>query len=357
MIDLNPLVEERHLTKPPPNATPEEYHCVWYSLTDKIQYLPGGLASGKVTYTCCFHDIQNGLQTHCYAPMGLNIKGKWTLGGSLPGEPVPPVELGVGAPLTGLWLREDVDMKCNFMMTGFVKKTLQKAHSKLVDRLLVKAQIQDASIKNQELYSSRATTEYSPSEYEDNGDDTINNRLSDGAYRNTSRINSGSTGSFRPLELSHVRENSTGLGIYPTATSPPACNSNRSSNTSSRTSYQDPQQAYNQRISWQNLNQAPQYPNPNPRSPSMHTIDVAYQASPSEQQRQQNRPSFQPTPQQQMNYAAELHSEERAHASRGSQHSTSPPPPASGRNRAVPSILEPGGRQMAAHKGFPVELE
>jgi hypothetical protein len=26
------LVEERHLIKPPPNATPEEYHCIWYSL-------------------------------------------------------------------------------------------------------------------------------------------------------------------------------------------------------------------------------------------------------------------------------------------------------------------------------------
>lgn len=110
MIDLNPLVIERHPIKPPPNATPEEYHCVWYSLTDRVSYLPGGLASGQVTYTCCFHDLKDGLQTHCYAPMGLDIKGKWTLGGSLPGEPIAPVELGVGAPLHGLWLREDVDV-------------------------------------------------------------------------------------------------------------------------------------------------------------------------------------------------------------------------------------------------------
>jgi hypothetical protein len=139
MIDLNPLVEERHSIKPPPNATPEEYHCLWYLLTDRISYLPG-MMSGKVSYNCCFHDLENGLQTHCYAPLGLNIKGKWTLGGSLPGEPVAPVELGVGAPLQGLWLREDVDMKCNIMMTSFVKKTLRKAHSHLVERLLVKAQ-------------------------------------------------------------------------------------------------------------------------------------------------------------------------------------------------------------------------
>jgi len=42
MIDLNPLLEESHPTKPPLNASAEEYHCVWYSLTDKVQYLPGG---------------------------------------------------------------------------------------------------------------------------------------------------------------------------------------------------------------------------------------------------------------------------------------------------------------------------
>jgi hypothetical protein len=345
MIDLNPLVEERHPIKPPPNATAEEYHCIWYSLTDKVQYLPGGLASGKVTYTCCFHDLQNGLQTHCYAPMGLNIKGKWTLGGSLPGEPVPPVELGLGAPLTGLWLREDVDMKCNFMMTSFVKKTLQKAHSKLVDRLLVKAQIQDASIKNQELYSSQTSTEYSPSISESTSDDT-NNSFSSGPYRNTTPITSNSSiGSFRPLELSHINENNTGLGLNPTTSSPPPCN--RGSNISNRISYQDPQQSYNQRVSWQNLN-----PNPNPRSPSMHTIDVSYQ------QADQYRNPFPPPPQQQqMNYVAELHSEERVDAWRGSQNSMSPP---RGPAKSTPSILEPGhlgGRQLAAHKGFPVELE
>jgi hypothetical protein len=151
MIDLNPLVEERHPIKPPPSATPEEYHCIWYSLTDRVSYLPGGMISRKVSYNCCFHDLGNGLQTHCYAPLGLNIKGKWTVGGSLPGEPVAPVELGIGAPLQGLWLREDVDMKCNIMMTSFVKKTLKKAHSHLVERLLVKAQIIEAAEKNQQL--------------------------------------------------------------------------------------------------------------------------------------------------------------------------------------------------------------
>ena len=36
------------------------------------------------------------LQTHCLAPAGLDIKGKWTLGGSLEGEPREAPELGPG---------------------------------------------------------------------------------------------------------------------------------------------------------------------------------------------------------------------------------------------------------------------
>lgn len=148
MIDLNPLVEERHPIKPPGKATAEEYHCQWYELTDRISYLPGGLVSGKVTYQACFHDLANGLQTHVYAPMGLDIKNKWTVGGTLPGEPTQPVEIGQGIPLQGLYLREDVDMRCNMLMTSFVKKTLKKAHAALVARLVVKAQLYEAASIN-----------------------------------------------------------------------------------------------------------------------------------------------------------------------------------------------------------------
>ena len=111
MIDLNPLVTERHPIKPPSEATAEEYHCQWYSITDKVNYLPGGLYSGSVTFNACFHDLPDGLQSHIYAPMGLDMKGRWTLGGSLPGEPRQAVEIGLGLPKTGLWLREDVEMR------------------------------------------------------------------------------------------------------------------------------------------------------------------------------------------------------------------------------------------------------
>jgi hypothetical protein len=151
MIDLNPLVIERHPIKPPPEATAEEFHCQWYELTDKIQYLPGGIYSGKVTYTACFHDLANGVQTHVYAPMGLDIRGHWSIGGSLPGEPQPPVEMGKGIPLHGLYLREDTDVKCNIFLMNFVKKNLKNSHAALVARMVVKAQLYEAAMNNDRM--------------------------------------------------------------------------------------------------------------------------------------------------------------------------------------------------------------
>ncbi|KAF6240784.1 hypothetical protein HO173_001457 [Letharia columbiana] len=162
MIDLNPLVTERHPIKPPSEATPEEYHCQWYSVTDKVNYLPGGLYSGSVTFNACFHDLPDGLQSHIYAPMGLNMKGRWTLGGSLPGEPRQAVEIGLGVPKTGLWLREDVEMKVNVVMGGFVKKTTKKAHSTLVRRLVEKAHIIDAETHNTGLAEQTFQDSYPP---------------------------------------------------------------------------------------------------------------------------------------------------------------------------------------------------
>jgi hypothetical protein len=150
MIDLNPLVIERFKVKAPNFAGREEYHATWYQITDKIQYVPG-LAKGSVKYYGCFNDLADGLQTHVYAPAGLDIRGRWTLGGSLPGEPAQPVELGLGIPKQGLYLREDVDMRCNIIMTSFVKKTLKKAHAMLVDRLLVKAQIVEVNSSNDKI--------------------------------------------------------------------------------------------------------------------------------------------------------------------------------------------------------------
>ena len=163
MIDLNPLVIDRHPVRAPKIATPEEFHCIWYQITDRVQYVPGGLVKGKVSYHACFHDLPIGLQTHCYAPLGLDIKAKWSLGGTLPHEPAQPVELGLGAPKRGLWLKEEVDMKCNVFMVSFVKKTLKKAHSTLVDRMLEKANLVEAQMHNNrvstltDMYSAKST--------------------------------------------------------------------------------------------------------------------------------------------------------------------------------------------------------
>lgn len=144
MIDLNPLVKERHPIDPP-SQYPDEKNCAWYSLTDKIDYLPGGKISGDVSYTCAFHDLRNGLSTHCRAAMGVDIREKWTVCGTLPGEPREPVELGIGAPSSGLYLREDCDLRCNILMTSFVKKNLKKSHAALVQRLVEKSQILSSS--------------------------------------------------------------------------------------------------------------------------------------------------------------------------------------------------------------------
>lgn len=127
-------------------------------------------------YNACFHDLALGVQTHVYAPLGLDIKEKWSIGGSLPGEPVQPVELGLGVPKQGLYLREDCDMRCNLMLTRFVRGTLTKAHSVLVDRLVEKAGLEQVKLDNHRISMATATTTNSSaasrqsSIYSDDGD-------------------------------------------------------------------------------------------------------------------------------------------------------------------------------------------
>lgn len=83
LIDLNPLVIERHATAGPPphllqlhqqsgsnsssaapaSADDDEFEveakaCAWWSLTDKIAYVPG-----EVTYAAAFYDLPDGVQT------------------------------------------------------------------------------------------------------------------------------------------------------------------------------------------------------------------------------------------------------------------------------------------------------
>jgi hypothetical protein len=141
MIDLNPLVVEHGVIPPPEHAPPEEAECEWHSITDRIEYVPGvAVLSGLTTYTCCFHDMPWGLQTHCYAGFGLEIRDKWSVGGNEPHEKPERHELGMGIPAEGLYLREEVDFTCNVLMAGFVKKTMKKAHGTLVEALAKRAE-------------------------------------------------------------------------------------------------------------------------------------------------------------------------------------------------------------------------
>ena len=280
--------------------------------------------TGKVSYSACFHDLENGLQTHCYAPMGLNIKGKWTLGGSLPGEPLAPVELGLGAPISGLYLREDVDsrcspshhpqslsnypkeapltqrfslVKCNIMMTSFVKKTLKKAHMHLVDRLLVKASIEGAAENNRRIsektlimqneYTSQSST-ISPgfgSEYGDNRSMTEEMRdqrhYSNNGAPQIPPIQHSPSLSFRGPDNPEFRDKTYEESLYPSAlsvrSSTASYNGSLSGGSQGRSSYQDPPI---QRVSWQNLTQGHTPPPPSRTPPAPQHAEWAFRQQP-----------------------------------------------------------------------------
>lgn len=140
MIELNPLVVRHEPTDPPRNASKDEAEDgTWYEITDQINYLPGGAMKSQISYKACFYNLPLGLQTHVFAPAGLDMKAKWLVGGNMPGEPREPREMGVDTPREGLYIREDVDMRCNVFLTNFVKRNLKKSHQVVVDKIVAKA--------------------------------------------------------------------------------------------------------------------------------------------------------------------------------------------------------------------------
>ena len=158
MIELNPIVIRHIRTTPPPNAEPDEAeNMLWYEITDEIQYLPGTPLKGEVSYKAGFYDQPHGLQTHVFAPAGVDIRGKWSVGGNIPGEKREPMELGVDKPRDGLYLREDVDLRCNVFMMSFVKRNLNKSHKVMVEDLLKKADL----LEEKKSQTSRLGSSYS----------------------------------------------------------------------------------------------------------------------------------------------------------------------------------------------------
>ncbi|PTD03614.1 hypothetical protein FCULG_00001675 [Fusarium culmorum] len=206
MIDLNPLIIERHQISPPSHAPEDEKKCVWYSMTDRIDYLPGGIASGQVTYTAAFFDSSDGLQTHSYAPMGLDLRGRWSVGGTMPGERPQPVELGLGAPASGLYLREDVDMRCNLLMVSFVKKTIKKSHGTLVEKLSERTSLKSARHSMQNFGPGSPGTLQTPtppaSEYSGAPTKGANGHMGDAHQQNGGPI---ALGHAQPLGFNQLR--------------------------------------------------------------------------------------------------------------------------------------------------------
>ncbi|ETN45312.1 uncharacterized protein HMPREF1541_09143 [Cyphellophora europaea CBS 101466] len=151
LIELNPLVLSYNQIKPPRDAPADEYFSTWYEITERIQIIPGTgkLGSGKISFRGVYHDMPWGLQTHVYVPGGVDLRVKYSIRGNQPGEPPEARELGSQAPADGLYLREDIEIKCNFTMVSFVKKGMKEASKVMIARLIKKAELIDAEILRQ----------------------------------------------------------------------------------------------------------------------------------------------------------------------------------------------------------------
>ncbi|KAM0667762.1 hypothetical protein ACQRIT_003091 [Beauveria bassiana] len=152
VISLNPLVLSHKPIPAPRNAAADEYYSTWYEITQRVQFIPGvgKMGSGQITFNGCFHDMPWGLQTHIYAPLNVDLRNKYRIGGNQPGvEPLEQRELGMeslGIPSSGLYLRQEAEIKCNIAMMSFVKSEMQKACKDMVDRIIKKAELLDSGV-------------------------------------------------------------------------------------------------------------------------------------------------------------------------------------------------------------------
>ncbi|KKA29019.1 hypothetical protein TD95_005465 [Thielaviopsis punctulata] len=149
VITLNPLVLSHEPISAPRNSVSDEFYATWYEITERIQYVPGmgKIGSGKISFKGCFHDTPWGLQTHIYAPMNIDLRNKYRISGNEPGEPPEPYELGLqelGVPRDGLYLREDIEIKCNVAVMSFVRTQLKAAGKEMVRRIIKKAELLDS---------------------------------------------------------------------------------------------------------------------------------------------------------------------------------------------------------------------
>ncbi|KAK7972436.1 hypothetical protein PG988_006570 [Apiospora saccharicola] len=166
VIEVNPLVTSYQPTKSPRDAPFEEYYLAWYEITQRIQYIPGlgNLGSGTITFKGCFHDLPWGLQTHIYvgSPVNIDLRNTYRIAGNQPGvEPPEPREMGLaalGAPRDGLYLREDIEIRCSFAMASFVQAQLKKATTEMVNRIIKKAELLDAGVLSAIIHDGKLRT-------------------------------------------------------------------------------------------------------------------------------------------------------------------------------------------------------
>ncbi|KAK8075175.1 hypothetical protein PG997_009838 [Apiospora hydei] len=153
IIDLSPLVKERHPIKAPASAPPHMPQqqqlgqaASWWSITDKISYLPGHLLNGTYTYTGAFVNKSTGLEAYIDAPAGTSLKDVWSVvqspkstapSSSSSSQATTPAQSGE----TDLYIRVDTSARCHFALRGFVRKMLKKSHAELVRRLAAKTQL------------------------------------------------------------------------------------------------------------------------------------------------------------------------------------------------------------------------
>ncbi|KAK0938147.1 hypothetical protein LTR29_010258 [Friedmanniomyces endolithicus] len=143
VIKLNPLVTGVKGIEAPRDARSDEFFSQWYEISEIITW--GFGLRKKISFKGCFQSQPWGLQSHVYAPMGVDMRNKYRIGGNQPGEEREPRELGVNTPLSGLYLREDVEIVCGVpLTTSFVKKEAQAATGIMVDRMTRKAELIDA---------------------------------------------------------------------------------------------------------------------------------------------------------------------------------------------------------------------
>lgn len=137
MINVNPYVIDCHRMSPhEPLPNGEDADGDWYSVTEKLPYLPSFIYSFSTIYA--FLDTPTGVIRHSYAPLGLELKSTWCID-KLDDEVECGAKLDNETRTTVRNLKEHVEMQCHSLLRSFVQSAMENAHSSVVKSLLSRA--------------------------------------------------------------------------------------------------------------------------------------------------------------------------------------------------------------------------